>query len=98
LIFGASYLGAIPGGILVATEALKSSSQSIGLQTGVFILIHHLGGVFSGYLGGLNYDLFGNYQLLIAADIGLTVFSAIAYYSIYRSAGKQQHASVSASA
>jgi MFS family permease len=92
LMFGASYLGAIPGGILVATEALKTSGKSMGLQTGVLILVHHLGGVFSGYLGGVNYDLFGNYQLLIVLDIGLTVFSAIAYYHIYRSTMKQQNA------
>ncbi|NOU96687.1 MFS transporter [Paenibacillus sp. LMG 31456] len=90
LMFGASYLGAIPGGILVATEALKSSSKSIGLQTGVLLLVHHLGGVFSGYFGGINYDLFKNYQLLIGVDIGLTVFSAAAYYYIYRSTAKQK--------
>ncbi|MGM0881030.1 MAG: MFS transporter [Bacillota bacterium] len=92
LMFGASYLGAIPGGILVATEALKSSSKSIGLQTGVLILVHHMGGVFSGYLGGVNYDIFSNYQFLIALDIVLTAFSATAYYMIYRSSRRQKNA------
>lgn len=84
LLFGASYLGAIPGGILVATEAMRTSNKTIGLQAGVLILVHHIGGVFSGYLGGVNYDLFNNYDLLIAIDIGLTVFSAAAYYTMYR--------------
>ncbi|SFK75379.1 Predicted arabinose efflux permease, MFS family [Paenibacillus sp. 1_12] len=84
LLFGASYLGAIPGGILVATEAMQTSYKSMGLQTGVLILVHHIGGVFSGYLGGVNYDMFNNYELLIAIDIGLTAFSAAAYYMMYK--------------
>ncbi|WP_240419341.1 MFS transporter [Paenibacillus periandrae] len=95
LLFGASYLGAIPGGILVATEAMKASHKSIGLQTGVLILVHHLGGVFSGYLGGVNYDLFNNYDLLIAVDIGLTAYSAAAYYTIYKANRMKQSHGVS---
>jgi predicted MFS family arabinose efflux permease len=91
-MFGASYLGAIPGGILVATEALKSSSKSIGLQTGVLLLVHHMGGAFSGYLGGLNYDISNNYQFLIAVDIVLTAFSATAYFIVYRSSRRQKNA------
>lgn len=84
VIFGASYLGAIPGGILVATESIEKQGKSIGLQVGVLLLIHQLGGVVAGYAGGLNYDIFLNYQLLIFVDIVLVVFSALAYLHINR--------------
>jgi MFS family permease len=84
VIFGASYLGAVPGGILVANEELKSSNHSIGLQTGLLILVHQLGGVAAAIGGGLNFDIFHNYQLLIGINIAMSLISAIAYYSVSR--------------
>jgi MFS family permease len=84
IIFGASYLGAIPGGILVASEELKSKNQSIGLQTGILLLVHQLGGVTAAIGGGLNFDIFHNYQLLIGVNITMSLVSAVGYYSVYR--------------
>ncbi|GFN32212.1 MFS transporter [Paenibacillus xylaniclasticus] len=83
VIFGASYLGAIPGGILVVTERIEQEGGSIGLQVGVLLLVHQIGGVIAGIAGGVNFDLFHNYQLLIAVDIGLVVICAAAYYMMY---------------
>lgn len=83
LIFGATYLGAIPGGILVANESLKS--KVIGLQTGVLLLFHQLGGGFAAIAGGLNYDLLHNYQILIAVNIVLSLISCLAYYAVRKS-------------
>jgi len=85
VIFGASYLGAVPGGILVANEALKASKHSIGLQTGLLILVHQLGGVAAAIGGGLNFDIFHNYQLLIAINIAMSLISALGYYYVSRS-------------
>jgi MFS family permease len=82
VIFGASYLGAVPGGILVANEELKTSKHSIGLQTGLLILVHQLGGVAAAIGGGLNFDIFHNYQLLIAINIAMSLISALGYYSV----------------
>jgi MFS family permease len=82
VIFGASYLGAVPGGILVANEELKASKHSIGLQTGLLILVHQLGGVAAAIGGGLNFDIYHNYQLLIAINIAMSLISAIGYYSV----------------
>ncbi|MWC31309.1 MFS transporter [Paenibacillus sp. MMS18-CY102] len=83
LIFGASYLGAIPGGILLASESLKSN-QKFGLQSGVLLMVHQLGGVLAGIAGGANYDLLHNYQLLIGINVALSTITAIAYFLIYR--------------
>ncbi|WP_223879956.1 MFS transporter [Paenibacillus spiritus] len=53
LIFGASYLGALPGGILLANETLEQQGISAGLITGFLILIHQAGGALSGVAGAL---------------------------------------------
>jgi MFS family permease len=85
VIFGASYLGAVPGGILVANEELKSKNQSIGLQTGILLLVHQLGGVTAAISGGLNFDIFHNYQLLIGINIMMSLLSASGYYYVSKS-------------
>ncbi|MDB5052644.1 MAG: major facilitator superfamily 1 [Bacilli bacterium] len=82
LLFGASYLGAIPGGILVAGEALKNK-KSMGLQTGLLILIHQIGGSISAISGGMDFDLFHNYQLLIFVNLMLSLAAAAGYFSIF---------------
>ncbi|MBB3114042.1 MFS family permease [Paenibacillus phyllosphaerae] len=82
LIFGATYLGAIPGGILLASESL--STKSVGLQAGILLFFHQLGGVFASVAGGLNYDWFQNYQLLIGVNIALSLVSGIGYYGVHR--------------
>jgi MFS family permease len=84
IIFGASYLGAIPGGILVASEELNSKNQSIGLQTGILLLVHQLGGVTAAIGGGLNFDMLHNYQLLIGMNIMMSLISASGYYFVSR--------------
>ncbi|NIK77797.1 MFS family permease [Paenibacillus castaneae] len=82
LIFGATYLGAIPGGILLAGESIKT--KSIGLQTGILLFFHQLGGVAAAITGGLNYDLFHNYQALIAINIALSLVSGIGYIVVHK--------------
>ena len=82
LIFGATYLGAIPGGILLAGESLRT--KSIGLQTGILLLFHQLGGVAAANVGGLNYDLFHNYQILIAVNVALSLMSGAGYILVHR--------------
>lgn len=82
LIFGATYLGAIPGGILLAGESLKT--KSIGLQTGILLFFHQFGGVASAITGGLNYDIFHNYQILIAINITLSLLSSMGYLLVYK--------------
>jgi len=80
LIFGATYLGAIPGGILLASESLKT--KSIGLQAGILLFFHQLGGVVAATAGGINFDLFHNYQLLIVVNIVLSLASCAGYYVV----------------
>lgn len=87
LIFGATYLGAIPGGILLVTENM--GEKSIGLQAGILLFFHQLGGVVSSIVGGLNYDLFQDYQILIAINIVLSLMSSGGYFVVRNRKAKQ---------
>lgn len=80
LIFGSTYLGAIPGGILLANESLKS--KSVGLQTGMLLLFHQLGGGVAAIAGGMNYDLFHNYQVVIGINIALSLCCCVGYFIV----------------
>jgi MFS family permease len=79
-IFGATYLGAVPGGILLANESLKM--KSVGLQTGILLFFHQAGGVVSAIAGGLNFDILHNYQILIAINIVLSSLSCAGYFLV----------------
>lgn len=80
LIFGATYLGAVPGGILIANESLKTGT--VGLRTGMLLLFHQLGGGVAAIAGGINYDLFHNYQAVIGINIGLSLCSTLGYFLV----------------
>ncbi|PZD95409.1 hypothetical protein DNH61_12800 [Paenibacillus sambharensis] len=60
---------------MLAGETLKT--ESIGLQTGILLLFHQLGGVGAALAGGINYDLFQNYQVLLLINIGLSLGTAV---------------------
>jgi MFS family permease len=81
VIFGASYLGAIPGGLLVAGESLGESSA--GLQSGTLLVFHQAGAVVAALSGGLLYDATNSYQLLLAVNIVLSAISAVGYGAIH---------------
>lgn len=80
LIFGATYLGAIPGGILLANESLKS--KSVGLQTGMLLLFHQLGAGVAAITGGMNYDFFHNYQGVIGINIAMSLICCVGYFIV----------------
>ncbi|XEC94188.1 MFS transporter [Paenibacillus tarimensis] len=81
ILFGASYLGAIPGGILVAGEAL--GQKSMGLHTGTLLLFHQGGAVIGALSGGVLFDWTSGYQMLIGINILLSCISAAGYSMVY---------------
>lgn len=74
-LFGLTYLGAVPGGMLIAGE----SARRKGSMVGNLMLFHQAGGILGALLGGLSYDAFGNYQLLIAMDAALCMMAMLGY-------------------
>ncbi|TBL74593.1 MFS transporter [Paenibacillus thalictri] len=75
VIFGITYLGAVPGGMLIANELTDRKGSLIGK----LLLFHQAGGILGALIGGIAYDAFQNYQLLIAVDAVLCVIAVIGY-------------------
>ncbi|MCI1773040.1 MAG: MFS transporter [Paenibacillus lautus] len=88
VIFGASYLGAIPGGILVAGEAM--GHRSVGLQAGTLLIFHQAGAVLGSFSGGFLYDLTNSYQALIGINLIFSALSATGYYQIHRASNRRR--------
>lgn len=88
VIFGASYLGAIPGGILVASEAM--GQRSVGRQTGTLLVFHQAGAVLGSFAGGFLFDLTNSYQWLIGLNLLFSALSAIGYYGIHRASNRSR--------
>ncbi|KOR76081.1 MFS transporter [Paenibacillus solani] len=88
VIFGASYLGAIPGGMLVAGEAM--GHRSVGLQTGMLLVCHQAGAVLGSFAGGFLFDLTNSYQWLIGLNLLFSALSAMGYYQIHRASNRRR--------
>ncbi|MFE0558836.1 MFS transporter [Paenibacillus sp. FSL W8-0187] len=88
VIFGASYLGAIPGGILVASEAM--GNRSVGLQTGTLLIFHQAGAVLGSFSGGFLFDLTNSYQWLIGLNLMFSALSAMGYYHLHRTSNRRR--------
>ncbi|OPA75827.1 hypothetical protein BVG16_20895 [Paenibacillus selenitireducens] len=80
ILFGVTYLSAVPGAMLVAGEALSASYRSVALNTSLFILFHQLGGMLSGMIGGAVFDVFHSYQPLVLINLGLAGVTCVGYF------------------
>uniref|UniRef100_UPI00048DA051 MFS transporter n=1 Tax=Paenibacillus sp. UNC451MF TaxID=1449063 RepID=UPI00048DA051 len=79
ITFGLTYLGAVPGGLLIANDF----SNKKGSLVGNLMLFHQGGGILGALIGGISYDVFHNYQILIGVDAVLCVI-AVAGYSMLK--------------
>ncbi|WP_168928913.1 MFS transporter [Paenibacillus dokdonensis] len=82
LIFGATYVGAVPGAILVARESLGGTDKNMGLHTGILLLVHQLGGGLAAMGGGFNFDYAHNYQILIGLNLLLSLLVCAGYFRV----------------
>ncbi|MWC28987.1 MFS transporter [Paenibacillus sp. MMS18-CY102] len=76
ILFGITYLSAIPGGLLIANDAFEEK----GKATGILIMFHQAGGIIGALVSGIFYDMFGNYQMLLILNGALCVLVACGYY------------------
>ncbi|RUS45080.1 MFS transporter [Cohnella sp. AR92] len=87
VLFGLTYLSAIPGGLLVIKEMLQGKGQ----QTGWLLLFHQGGGILGSLVGGLAFDRFGDYQALIGLDILISGLAALGYLALFLSRKRDFH-------
>nr|WP_051541135.1 MFS transporter [Caldalkalibacillus mannanilyticus] len=79
-LFGVSFLGAIPGGLLVAGEA---STGNTARNISFLLIFHQFGAILGASLGGITFDLFESYYVLTLANLVLATLSSCAYYYAY---------------
>ena len=94
--FGITYLSAIPGGLLIVNELAKGR----GKQTGFLLLFHQGGGILGALVGGVSFDFFTNYQVLIGVDIFICILITLGYFLLFTSGRRRniRHHPIKASA
>jgi MFS family permease len=84
--FGITYLSAIPGGLLIVNEFAKGR----GKQTGFMLLFHQGGGILGALIGGVSFDYFNNYQVLIGVDVLICTLITLGYFLLL-TAGRRRN-------
>lgn len=79
IAFGITYLSAIPGGLLIVNEFANGK----GKQTGFLLLFHQGGGILGALIGGVSFDYFNNYQVLIGVDVFICMLVTLGYFFLY---------------
>jgi MFS family permease len=79
IAFGVTYLSAIPGGLLVVNDDLKGK----GKQAGWLLLFHQAGGILGSLIGGVSFDYFHDYQVLIGVDVLMCMLVTLGYFYLY---------------
>lgn len=77
--FGITYLSAIPGGLLIVNEYTNGK----GKQAGFLLLFHQGGGILGAMIGGVSFDYFMNYQVLIGVDLLICLLITLGYFFLY---------------
>lgn len=62
--------------------------HQVATLMGLLFFAHQIGGFLSAYLGGLSYQLFGNYTLIWLIDIILCLVASLASYLIRENRGR----------
>jgi len=89
-VIGLLWLSTVP--ITSALVATMFGPRYIATLYGIVFLSHQVGSFTGVYLGGRAYDLFGNYDMIWYAAIGLGIFSAIVHLPIRDRAWQEQPA------
>ena len=77
MIMGLLWLSTVPltNGIVANMFGVKYLS----MLSGIVFFTHQVGSFFGGWLGGLNHDITGNYNIIWALSIALSVFGVLVH-------------------
>ncbi|MEC0088983.1 MFS transporter [Paenibacillus macquariensis] len=79
IAFGMTYLSVIPGGILIFNEYAEGK----GKQTGFLFVFHQAGSIMGTLIGGLSFDYFKNYQVLIGFDVVICILVTLGFVALF---------------
>jgi len=89
-VMGLLWLTTVP--VTTGLVATMFGTRHIGTLYGFVFVSHQFGSFIGIYLGGRAYDMFGNYDLIWYASIGLGIFSAIVHLPVRDRAWRAQAA------
>ena len=80
IIMGLLWLSTVPltNGIVANMFGVKY----LTMLSGIVFFNHQIGSFFGGWLGGLNHDLTGNYNLMWMGAIGLSLFGVVVHFFV----------------
>ena len=80
IIMGLLWLSTVPltNGIVANMFGVKY----LTMLSGIVFFVHQIGSFFGGWLGGLNHDITGNYNMIWAFSIALSVFGVIVHFFV----------------
>ena len=80
IIMGLLWLSTVPltNGIVANMFGVKY----LTMLSGIVFFTHQVGSFFGGWLGGLNHDLTGNYNLMWMGAIGLSLFGVVVHFFV----------------
>lgn len=80
IIMGLLWLSTVPltNGIVANMFGVKYLS----MLTGVIFFTHQIGSFFGGWLGGINHDRLGNYDLIWMISIGLSLVAVLVHFFV----------------
>lgn len=80
IIMGILWLSTVPltNGIVASMFGIKYLS----MLSGIVFFTHQIGSFFGGWLGGLNYDMTGNYNMVWMLSIALSVLGVVVHFFV----------------
>lgn len=80
IIMGILWLSTVPltNGIVANMFGVKY----LTMLSGIVFFTHQVGSFFGGWLGGLNHDITGNYNIIWAMTIALSVFGVLVHFFV----------------
>lgn len=80
VVMGLLWLSTVPltNGIVANMFGVKYLS----MLSGIVFFVHQIGSFFGGWLGGLNHDITGNYNVIWALSIALSVFGVWVHFYV----------------
>ena len=80
VVMGLLWLSTVPltNGIVAKMFGVKYLS----MLSGIVFFVHQIGSFFGGWLGGLNHDITGNYNVIWALSIALSVFGVWVHFYV----------------
>lgn len=80
IVMGLLWLSTVPltNGIVANMFGIKY----LTMLSGIVFFTHQIGSFFGGWLGGLNHDLTGNYNLMWIGSIALSIFGVVVHFFV----------------